>query len=64
VGDYITRVGTSLGIDMDGLVATQAEVQQAQMAQQGQALMDKLGPKGMDIVRDQLKPQAPNGPQG
>jgi hypothetical protein len=61
VGDYITRVGTSLGIDMAGLVSSAAEVQQAQMAAQGQALMDKLGPKGMDIVRDQLKPQAPNG---
>lgn len=60
VGDYITRVGTSLGIDMAGLVASEAEVQQAQQAAQARNLMDKLGPKGMDIVRDQLKPEARN----
>jgi hypothetical protein len=60
VGDYITRVGTALGIDMDGLVATEEEVQARQQAAQAQEMMSKLGPKGMDIVRDQLKPQAPN----
>jgi hypothetical protein len=64
VGDYISRVGTSLGIDMAGLVATDQEVQAAQQAAQARQMMDKLGPKGMDIVRDQMKPQAPNGPQG
>jgi hypothetical protein len=62
VGDYITRVGTSLGIDMAGLVASEAEVQAAQQAAQARQLMDKLGPKGMDIVRDQMKPEAQNGP--
>jgi hypothetical protein len=64
VGDYITRVGTSVGIDMAGLVRSEAEVQQAQMAAQARQMMSDLGPKGMDIVRDQLKPQAPNGSQG
>jgi hypothetical protein len=64
VGDYITRVGTSLGIDMAGLVASQEQVQASQQAAQARQMMEKLGPKGMDIVRDQLKPQAPNGPQG
>lgn len=61
--DFLTRVGTSLGIDMDGMVKTpdqlQAEQQQAMMQQ----MMDRLGPKGMDILRDQLKPEVQNGPQ-
>jgi hypothetical protein len=61
VGDYITRVGTSLGIDMGGLVASEEQVMASQQAAQARQLMEKLGPKGMDIVRDQLKPQAPNG---
>jgi hypothetical protein len=59
VADLITRVGTSLGIDMAGLVKSPdqvaAERQQAMMSQ----MLDKLGPKGMDIVRDQMKPQEP-----
>jgi hypothetical protein len=61
VGDYITRTGTALGIDMNGLVATQEEVMQAaQMAQMRQTF-DQLGPKAMDIMRDQLKPEAQGG---
>ena len=64
VGDYITRVGTSLGIDMAGLVASQEQVQASQQAAQARQMMEKLGPKGMDIVRDQLKPEAQNAPKG
>jgi hypothetical protein len=57
VGDFITRVGTSLNIDMGGLVRTEEEVQQMMQQQQMMATMQQLGPKGMDIIRDQLDPQ-------
>lgn len=58
VGDYITRVATSLGIDSGGLVNSAEDVQRAQQAAYLRQTMDKLGPKGMDIIRDQLKPEA------
>jgi hypothetical protein len=63
LGDLIARVGTSLGIDMDGLIKTDQEIQMAQQQAQMQALIEKLGPKGMDILRDQLKPEVTNGSQ-
>lgn len=44
VGDYITRVGTALGIDMDGLIKSQEEIAQAEQQRNMQALVDKLGP--------------------
>ncbi len=65
VGDYINRVGTSLGIDTAGLIKSQEEIANAQMEARAQALVEKLGPKGMDIVRDQMNPANgnTNGPQ-
>ena len=46
-GDYINRVGTSLGIDMMGLVKSPEQIaqeqQQAQQAQQQQQMMDLAG---------------------
>jgi len=46
-GDYINRVGTSLGIDMMGLVKSPEQIaqeqQQAQQAQQQQMMMDLAG---------------------
>lgn len=63
IGEYINRRGTALGIDMAGLIKSAeqqaAEAQQAQM----QMIFDKLGPKGMDILRDQLKPGQTDAPQ-
>ncbi|WGD31663.1 portal protein [Ancylobacter sp. WKF20] len=60
VGDYITRVATALSVETQGLVRSDEEVQQARAAQAQQAmaqqLVDKLGPGGMNIVRDQLNP--------
>lgn len=48
VGDYITRIGTALGIDLAGLVKTQEQIQQEQQqamqAQQQQQLMDAAKP--------------------
>jgi len=61
--DYMKRRATALGMDATGLIKTPeqraAEQQQAMMQQ----MMDRLGPKGMDIVRDQLKPETEGGAQ-
>ena len=61
--DYLARIGTALGIDMAGLVLTAEQVAQAQQMDMMRQLLDKLGPKGMDILRDQLKPEVQNGAQ-
>lgn len=61
--DFLTRVGTALGIDMSGLMLSPEQVAQAQQAEMMRQMMDKLGPKGMDILRDQLKPEAQDGTQ-
>lgn len=62
VGEYVKRRGTALGIDMDGLILSDEEVQQAQQQQMMQMMLEKLGPKGMDIVRDQMDPSKQNEP--
>ena len=65
--DFLTRIGTSLGIDMAGLVKTAEEIAQEQQQLAMQQMAQKLGPKAMDIVRDQMDPsngdpaQAPQG---
>ena len=61
VADYITRVAASLSIDTAGLILSPEEQAERAQAMQMQAMMEKLGPKGMDIIRDQLKPEAQNG---
>ncbi len=47
VGDYITRIGTSLGLDLNGLVKTEEQLakerDQAQQQQQQAALQDLAG---------------------
>lgn len=57
VGDYITRIGTALGIDLDGLVKSQeqkqAERQAAEAAQQQQ--------QGMDMVKGAVPAIAKEG---
>jgi hypothetical protein len=65
--DFLTRVGTSLGIDMAGLVKTPEQMAQEQQQQMMQQMIDKLGPNAMNILRDQMNPQAPtngNTPAG
>jgi hypothetical protein len=61
VGDYITRVGTSLGMDMDGLIKSdeqmQQEEQQAMMMQTGQ----QLAPQAFDAMKEQMQQQPPQG---
>jgi hypothetical protein len=63
VGDYITRIGTSLGMDMDGLVKSedqiQQEQQQAMMMQTGQ----QLAPQAFDAVKEQMMAQQGNEEQ-
>jgi hypothetical protein len=57
VGDYITRVGTSLGMDMGGLIKSeeqmQQEEQQAMMMQTGQ----QLAPQAFDAMKEQMTAQ-------
>lgn len=43
VGDYITRIGTALGIDMSGLVKSADQRQQEQAAQQQQMANQMMG---------------------
>lgn len=42
VGDYITRIGTALGVDLDGLVKSQEQMQQEQQAAQQQAMQSQM----------------------
>ena len=61
IGDYITRVGTSLGMDMGGLIKSQEEMeqeeQQAMMMQTGQ----QLAPQAFDAMKEQMQQQPPQG---
>ena len=50
--DYITRVGTSLGIDTKGLVKTQEEIQQEQAAQQAMMMAQNVAP---DVVKGAMQ---------
>lgn len=67
IGDYISRVGTSLGIDMAGLVKTDEEIQQQQQAMAQQQMMGQLASqatpnavKGLaDMAKQQMANQAP-----
>lgn len=60
-GDFMKRVGASLGIDMDGLVLSAEEIAAAQQQEQMRQMAMAAVPEGMGIVRDQLKPEAENG---
>lgn len=44
VSNYIDRIFTALGVDTEGLIATEEEVAQAKEQNQMQALLEKLGP--------------------
>lgn len=62
VSDFIKRIGAARGIDMKGLIPTDAQIAERQQAQQQQALMEKLGPQATaqlgGMVRDGMKAQA------
>lgn len=72
VGDYITRIGTALGIDMDGLVKTEQDImaeQQAQAEAQQQMMMnetmgrmaEKATPQAMEMAQQGLSDGNGNG---
>ena len=54
--EYIKRVGTSLGLDMAGLIKSQEQMAQEQQAAQQQAMMQQAVPsvakEGMGMIRD------------
>lgn len=65
VGDYISRRGTALGIDMKGLVRTQEEVtaqEEAEQQQQSMAMMGQLAAQGgMDVMKEAAMEGVKNG---
>jgi hypothetical protein len=46
MGDYLKRRATSLGIDVEGLIRTEEEIQAEQQQQQQMQMMDKAIPAG------------------
>lgn len=64
-GDYLTRAGTALGIDMAGLIKSPEQLAAEQQQAQMMMMAEKLGPKAMDIARDQMDPaNGQSAPQG
>jgi len=61
--EYFKRAGAAIGLDMKGLIAGEDETAESDQQAMMMQLLEKLGPKGMDILRDQLKPENQNGPQ-
>jgi hypothetical protein len=60
--DYMTRRATALGIKTDGLINTQEQVQQEQMAQQQaqqQAMMQQQMAQSGGKVAEKMAPQGP-----
>jgi hypothetical protein len=49
-GDYLSRRATALGIKTEGLVRSEDEVQSIREQQQQQAMIEKLGPAGIQGV--------------
>jgi len=59
--EYVKRVGTSLGVEMEGLIKSPEQIQAEQQAQQEQMMMEQNSPaivkEGMGMVRDSFKNQ-------
>ena len=59
--EYVKRVGTSLGVEMQGLIKSPEQVQAEQQAMQEQMMQQQNSPavvkEGMGIVRDSFKDQ-------
>lgn len=62
-GDYMTRRGTALGIDMKGLVKTDEEIAQEQQQQQLMALASQATGPGINAVAKVASEGMKNGPQ-
>jgi hypothetical protein len=61
IGDYITRVGTSLGMDMDGLIKSQEEMQQEEQQAMAMQTGQQLAPQAFDVMKEQMQQQPPQG---
>lgn len=59
IDDYITRVGTSLGIDTKGLVKTQEEIQAEMQQQQMMQMAQSTAPHVARGMMDQTQQQPP-----
>ena len=59
IGEYIKRIGTSLGVDMAGLIKTDEQLAAEQQAAQQEALQAQVAPQiakeGAGMVRDSVK---------
>ena len=58
--DLITRIATGLGIDTDGLIKSQEQIQQEQQAQQEQMMQQQMMQGGMDAAVSAAAPVANN----
>ena len=62
--EYVKRVGTSLGVEMNGLIKSQEQIAQEQQAMQEQMMQQQNSPaivkEGMGIVRDSVKQSGEN----
>lgn len=60
--EYVKRVGTSLGVEMEGLIKDPQQIQAEQQAMQEQMMMEQNSPtvvkEGMGMVRDSFKERA------
>lgn len=63
VGNYITRVSTSLGINADGLIATAEEVAAEMAQQQQQQMMMELGKPAVGPIAGAMANQMTGGEQ-
>ena len=53
VGAYMKRRGAALGLDLDGLIRTEEEIQAARQQDQLSQTVQKLGPAGIKAMSDQ-----------
>lgn len=63
LGAYMIRRATSLGIDVSGLIRTEAQIQQQQQAQQQQSMAEKLGGPAIKAMSDQMMAARQSPPQ-
>lgn len=62
-GAYLTRRATALGIDVAGLIRSEAEVQQSRQQKQSAALAEKAIAPGIKAVSDQMQQGQPQPTQ-
>lgn len=64
VSDYMTRVGTALGIAMEGLVKTEEQVRQEQALAQQQAMMQQMAVPAMQEASSMIQQGMQQDAQG